>query len=335
MLSRLFYFWGLAAVCWTAGCGRVPERQYVLSQTARQLKGDGPRLVREVLAKHFGTPREPRVPEKVDEALVDQSRLAKGSELYRQHCLHCHGVTGDGNGPTAGPTNDRFLWPPPRDFRLGKFKFTSTPYDARPVRADLMRTLTEGIPGTAMPSFVLFPEEEREALVDYVVHLSMRGEVEALLVDDYQNFQEIDEEASLPIVVRRWEDLESKVAQPATPMPAYTEQVARQGRELFLTVKAQCVGCHGRDARGRGEQEMNPDAWGNDIKPADLTLGIYRGGRRPVDLYLRIATGITGTPMPAFGQTLSSEEIWQLVHFVRSLPYVDLEDSGEVVASRK
>ena len=28
-------------------------------------------------------------------------KLQAGRRLYMQHCMHCHGVTGDGNGPTA------------------------------------------------------------------------------------------------------------------------------------------------------------------------------------------------------------------------------------------
>ena len=55
-------------------------------------------------------------------------------------------------------------------------------------------------------------------------------------------------------------------------------------------------------------------------RPRNLRLGIYRGGRRPVDLYWRIRNGIDGTPMPA-GQKLTDEQVWSLVDYVRNLPY--------------
>src|SRR5262249_27791410 len=71
-----------------------------------------------------------------------------GSGLYRRNCLHCHGVSGAGDGPTAP-----FLYPPPRDYRRGIFKFTSTPYMARPARDDLRRTIRNGLHGTSMPAF--------------------------------------------------------------------------------------------------------------------------------------------------------------------------------------
>src|SRR5205823_4042197 len=62
--------------------------------------------------------------------------LEGGYGLYRKHCLHCHGVSGDGNGPTAA-----FLWPRPRDYRPGLFKFTSTNSNQKPTRSDLERII--------------------------------------------------------------------------------------------------------------------------------------------------------------------------------------------------
>ena len=70
-----------------------------------------------------------------------------GYGVYRRHCLHCHGVSGAGDGPTAP-----FLYPIPRDYRRGLFKFTSTPNGARPVRDvgwGFALAAAIGIPGLA------------------------------------------------------------------------------------------------------------------------------------------------------------------------------------------
>ena len=54
--------------------------------------------------------------------------------LFRRHCVTCHGISGDGAGPSAA-----VLVPYPRDYRDGLFKYTSTAGGAKPVRADLER----------------------------------------------------------------------------------------------------------------------------------------------------------------------------------------------------
>ncbi|MCH7725969.1 MAG: cytochrome c [Planctomycetes bacterium] len=149
--------------------------------------------ISDILEGTFGTPDDPFFPAVYDDegneiAVVDRDRLrmaagAVGKDetgqergLYRKHCAHCHGITGDGFGPTAA-----FLNPYPRDYRLGKFKFKSTPIGAKPTDDDLMRLLNKGIAGTAMPSFFVLKEFEKRALIDYVKYLSIRGEVERRL----------------------------------------------------------------------------------------------------------------------------------------------------------
>ncbi len=65
------------------------------------------------------------------------------------------------------------------------------------------------------------------------------------------------------------------------------------------------------------------------IRPRSFKQGIFHGGGGPQDIYLRICVGIKGTPMPAAGParsstgTLTPEEIWSLVDYVRSLAWQD------------
>ncbi len=92
--------------------------------------------------------------------------------------MHCHGITGDGAGPTAA-----FLNPYPRDYRKGVYKFKSSKKGSKPTHEDLKMVLMEGIAGTAMPSFKLLPDQEVEALLHYVRYLTARGEVERKLFE--------------------------------------------------------------------------------------------------------------------------------------------------------
>ena len=108
----------------------------------------------EVLTKLFGTPANPIVKVKAasddigitqemsDRLKLDAKTLKEGSALYRRHCLHCHGLEGNGRGPTAFWVN-----PHPRDYRKGIFKFTSSTQDLgerKPRRDDLLDVITGG-----------------------------------------------------------------------------------------------------------------------------------------------------------------------------------------------
>src|SRR5262245_40464930 len=187
----------LAAIATLAGCGAPTAdfRRYetyahktaasigVKAFTATQRQD-----IDDTMQALFGTPDDPQFPsvEGVEPGKIvnlTRLRLAAGPVgsdeqgnprgLYREHCAHCHGITGDGVGPTAA-----FLNPYPRDYRKGQFKFKSTPVGQKPTQDDLKKIVLDGIPGTAMPSFKLLPNLEVEALVEYVKYLSIRGEVE-------------------------------------------------------------------------------------------------------------------------------------------------------------
>ncbi|QDS96162.1 Cytochrome c [Roseimaritima multifibrata] len=143
--------------------------------------------IQAIMQAWFGTPDQPIVPVALQD-LVQVDRIERSAGpvsstedgehqgLYREHCAVCHGLNGNGRGPASGLQN-----PYPRDFRMGVYKFKSTPRGTPPTREDLLATLHRGAPGTAMPTFHSLPESDREALVDYVIYLSVRGMLERQL----------------------------------------------------------------------------------------------------------------------------------------------------------
>ena len=310
-----------------------------------------------------------------------------GRVVYMKNCMHCHGVTGDGDGPTG-----KFLNPRPRDYRNGKFKFTSTQSQEKATRDDLHRIVKYGIPGTYMPSFLLLGERETTAVIEYVRWLAIRGEFEKRFVEELTNdysetvikdsikkaqasYEEkkknkeqaekplseakakkeaaaafkkyvddkefdgaIDETANL--LAAAWTQAETPevVIIPASQRVEDTLESRERGRLLYMSNTTKCYTCHGPTGRGDGaatedfwdkpgtsikfEKRGLHDEWGNPLKPRNLTLGQYRGGRRPLDLFRRIRAGIKGTPMPAFGETvLKDQQVWDVVNYVMSLPY--------------
>lgn len=249
--------------------------------------------------------------------LVEVDRLDAGRDAYQSYCIGCHGSTGDGAGPAA-----RHLEPRPRNFRKGVFKFTSTSTGEAPLPADIFQTLTRGLSGSSMPDFRLVSLETRWDLVHYVRYLAIRGSYEQLLLDIAWEDEELPEPDDLAdTILRRWSPATLRSVYPPIPEPPYGPETVAHGRELFLSPSgANCVACHGEAGKGDGASAGDfRDDWGYPIRPRDLTTGVYRAGAEPAALYRSIATGVSGTPMPAYAGSLSPEDIWALVHFVQSL----------------
>jgi mono/diheme cytochrome c family protein len=89
--------------------------------------------------------------------------LEHGKSVYARRCAGCHGDAGDGRGPAAV-----FLTTKPRVFKDGVFKFRSTPSGSLPTDADLYRTISMGVRGTAMPSWHELSETDRLFVIQYI-----------------------------------------------------------------------------------------------------------------------------------------------------------------------
>jgi mono/diheme cytochrome c family protein len=270
------------------------------------------------LQEKFGTPAEPK--DVAANLRLTAMHLAEGSRLFKRHCLDCHGLTGDGRGAKSGA----FVVPFPRDYRQGVFKFT-TSGDVKPRRADLLRTLHDGLKGTAMPSFALLQEGERDLLAGYVVYLSIRGQVEFDSLRALTEGQASDPAARLDAVVKEWEKADAAPALPAPPddgdpgSPKFEEAV-RRGHALFLAkTNDSCVTCHTDYGR---KPILRFDVWGTVAKPADLTQPNLKGGTKPEEIYARIRYGIPAVGMPAHDPPkYTDRQVWDLVRFVTSAPY--------------
>jgi mono/diheme cytochrome c family protein len=320
------------------GCERpapIPA-QFRASAEIQKLPGEMQGKVKDVLEQYCGTPAEPKLLGAL-ESRPEQLKL--GRDVYMQRCWQCHGETGDGAGPAA-----ETLYPRPRDYRRGIFKFTSSPYGAKPRRSDLIRTVKLGVPGTSMPSFAILSEAELSAVVDYVLVLTHRGELEFQIALEAEGEEELDPDAVAGLaseIVTDWNTAESTAVNPETPKPEFTTEHVTRGKQAFLTKG--CSKCHGEDGRGQTRDNLESklvDVWGHPTRAADLTSGMLHGGREPIDIYRRIYAGINGTPMPEFKTALATEPetIWDLVSYVlyvsgrrRSLPE-QIPDSGSLVA---
>ncbi|MBI4231486.1 MAG: c-type cytochrome [Planctomycetes bacterium] len=223
---------------------------------------------------------------------------ARGAALYAMHCAGCHGAEGRGDGVAA-----EFLIPRPRDFTASEFRIVSAA-GGLPTSEDLLRVITEGMPGSAMPSWGFLSEEDRLALVAYVKTLVRYFD------EDAEEWVNLYEERGEPIA-------------PAFETPAPSPERIARGRMLF--VRAGCTDCHGVSGRGDGPTAgTNLDAAGAPIFPRDLTEGVFKGGDRPEDVFRRITFGVG--PMPGNETSLPVGERWDLTHYVLSLSNRSAQD---------
>jgi cytochrome c oxidase cbb3-type subunit 2 len=203
-----------------------------------------------------------------NEAYNQRERLvAQGLLVYNQHCMGCHGVNGDGQGPAA----ERLIVKP-RDFTAGVYKFRSTKQLQLPLEADLHRTITKGLPGASMPGFPLMSERDKVAVIEYIKTFYPAWESRA-----------VDREV---------------VAVPLPPADFNDPMRVARGRVVYLAM--QCGSCHGTDGAGTNATVgFVEDAALGRIAPRNFTFGRFRGGTDPRDVYRTFHTGLGGA-MPQF-----------------------------------
>jgi|FLOH01.1.fsa_nt_gi mono/diheme cytochrome c family protein len=235
--------------------------------------------------------------------------LLAGRAVYEVQCVHCHGTDGRAKTPTA-----KLLTPPPRDFGLGIVKFTSTPVGLPATRADLLRTLIEGVPSTSMSSFKGLEVESLDAVANYAMYLLIRGAVWSNALEELQDSSASD--AFEAAMLKQRQQFSLAIASWGRPdIPAAADSA--RGRELYFSAELGCVVCHQED--GSGGLVNAEDIWGVPMIARDLQQGVLRGGTSPADVYLRIRNGVKGTKMPPMAEHLEAEQIWDLVAFVHSM----------------
>ncbi len=220
--------------------------------------------------------------------------IAAGREAFRRNCAVCHGTEGDAKGQVcfvrSVERSGRVMDTYPRDLTVGVFKFRTTPTGCLPTDEDILKIVTDGIPKSSMPTFRDMPLEQRKAIVSYVKTLSERWE---------------EEEPCEGITVKRPE----WVGSPAS---------VQRGREVYKDMK--CWECHGYEGKGDGPKSAKlKDDWQRPIVPFDFTTGELKRETSPESIYITFTTGLDGTGMPSYAESLNEEDRWHLVSYTLEL----------------
>ncbi len=230
--------------------------------------------------------------------------LEAGRQIYLRRCAECHGVEGKGDGPAA-----EYMEPRPRDFTAGQYKLRLTKSGELPTDEDLTRVVSRGVLGTPMPGW------------EGVLTEPQRRQVIAYLKTFFADFSNPDFDPAKQLVEIKGE-------------PSATPDIIARGKEVYQ--QAKCWECHGQAGRGDGPNAptLKDDA-GDRIVAADLTKGWrYKGGNTVRDIYIRMSSGINGTPMPSYLDTMRDEQRWEIAHYVRSL-IREQKAAGDVVLKAK
>lgn len=243
--------------------------------------------------------------------------LNEGKSTYTEYCMPCHGVNGDGNGTSA-----KGLQVPPRNFKLGQYKFGRVVSGELPHDQDFYKLLREGLAGTAMLPWKELSDIQMFNLVQYIKTFAPEkwvgadkklGEVIAISKDPYGD--------------------------------AHKESAIQRGKEVYHVV-GQCWTCHrayvskaelsemSQKINGKPVTEfdpqmfhvkLQPNDFGYSSMPPEFTYDGIRSAQTVEDLYVRLNAGVGGTSMPSWKGTLQDDEIWAVAHYVKSL--MDLKNS--------
>jgi mono/diheme cytochrome c family protein len=210
--------------------------------------------------------------------------------VYTLSCAPCHGRDGAGDGSIATFVAP-YRAPAPRDFSMGRYKLRSTPSGSVPTDADLLRTITRGIP-RYMQGFAALDESVRRGLVEHVKAFSNR----------------FAGPTPMPVEI-------------PSP-PARSADAVSRGARTYEDLG--CLACHGAHGRGDGPAASAlRDTSGRPLPPTDLAQPTwFKGGSSPTDLYRTLLTGFDGTPMPGYADVfldMEPDAPWNLIAFIESL----------------
>lgn len=188
--------------------------------------------------------------------------VSKGAALFQINCASCHGPKGEGDGPRAAELNPR-----PRNFHSETFRFGA-------FGSQIFNTVTNGSPGTSMPSFALLPPEDRWALVHFVrsqipdapEESPKQAETKTAQPKETETASQAQTAAELakaelvqgpriPILLAM-----QRMAEPTPPMqPLSVLSLEKEGAVLFSRY---CMPCHGPAGESRQTVyllRINPD----------------------------------------------------------------------------
>lgn len=222
----------------------------------------------------------------------------RGKVLYKEYCAQCHGLTGKGDGPAASG-----LEPKPAIH-------ANMPFEKLPMEY-LYNVINHGGPAVGkspnMPYWGL--TLGRQGVADVIAYLKVT----------FKGLPDIAAasgggQSGVCVQPRKTIKAPKDFLSKTNPIPSSMGAI-QAGKELFLKTAqpVACVMCHGDQGDGNGVMgaALVPP-------PRNFTCGAMMRDIPDGQLFWIIKNGSQGTGMMSFG-ALPDEQVWQLVHYIRSL----------------
>lgn len=223
----------------------------------------------------------------------DAETIEKGQSIYHRHCEYCHGVKGDGTRIRA--VN---LIIPASDFTGGIYKFRSTPTGSLPTDNDIYISISRGMRGTGMLPLFDLSSEEKWAVTYYIKSFSERF---------------LEEDIETPVIVPEMSNISTSLV--------------KKGQEVYT--QAKCWECHGTEGRGDGPMtDRLKDDRGEPSRLRSFVSEPFKRGPKIEDIYLSITTGLDGTAMASYGETMSDENRIAIAAYINSISLKQARNQG-------
>jgi cytochrome c peroxidase len=227
-------------------------------------------------------------------AAFEAADPTRGEQVYREYCAQCHGLSGEGDGPGAAGLD-------PRPAAHARMAMHQLPMDY--LYSVVFFGGKEVGKSRSMPDWGMTLDEQQ--IADVLAYMRATFQAEAA-----------PSGAAVGACPQPRATREAPVEMLAleNPLEASPDQL-EAGQKLFheTAVPMACRFCHGDLGNGQG-----PMAAGLDPPPRNFTCAETMQSLADGQLFWIIRNGSVGTGMMAY-PTLTDEQIWQLVLYLRSL----------------
>lgn len=236
---------------------------------------------------------------KIDKKVADAER---GRKIYvREGCFYCHTqftrLQDRGYGPLVKAGD--FVWETPHQLGTARTGPDLTNEGGRMAsewqKAHLISPRAVK-PGSIMPSFSYLSARDMNDLVAYLQCLGNRREVHEYVEapDEYRTTSPL----GVALANRKTVDTKASAS-------------ANAGRGIYTQ---NCAVCHGLEGYGNG-----PNSLSLEKKPPNFSRPYYKQYSDEFWFY-RVSEGVVGTRMPRWAETLTEEQRWYLVAYLKTLP---------------